>query len=250
MASGSVIEYRGKRGVVFRVKYADADGKQVMETVGAERDGWTRKKAEAELRERLVRVERKGYRRPKRLTFAEYRKTWFDDGQSRRQWKPRTVLAFRNTLDHLEEFFGPQPLGAIRPRDGAVYTREALDTFAPKTVQLHLNVLHDVFKTALREELVDANPVTGAERPKVPARRWRILEPVEIGRVLKAFSDEQARTIFLTVVLTGVRRFELKALRWRDVALVEGVLRVRVSKSEEGERLVALSRALGTGSEA
>jgi integrase len=35
-----------------------------------------------------------------------------------------------------------------------------------------------------------------------------------------------------------VRRFELKALRWRDVDLVENVMRVRVSKSEEGERLV------------
>jgi integrase len=77
-------------------------------------------------------------------------------------------------------------------------------------------------------------PSSGTERPKVPAKRWRILEPVEIGRVLKAFTDEQARAIFLTVVLTGLRRFELKALRWRDVALVEGVLRVRVSKSEEG----------------
>lgn len=75
------------------------------------------------------------------------------------------------------------------------------------------------------------------------------IEPVEIGRVLKAFTDEQARAIFLTVVLTGLRRFELKGLRWRDVALVEGVLRVRVSKSEEGERLIALSPALVTALE-
>ena len=50
----SVIEYHGKRGVVYRVKYIDADGKQVQETVGAERDGVTRKHAEAELRERLA----------------------------------------------------------------------------------------------------------------------------------------------------------------------------------------------------
>jgi integrase/recombinase XerD len=67
--------------------------------------------------------------------------------------------------------------------------------------------------------------------------------------VLKAFTDEQARAIFITVVLTGLRRFELKGLRWRDVALVEGVLRVRVSKSEEGERLIALSPALVTALE-
>lgn len=69
MPAGScVIRYEGARGVVWRVKYTDADGKQVMETVGAERDGITSKHAEAELRERQVRVERKGYRRPKPLS--------------------------------------------------------------------------------------------------------------------------------------------------------------------------------------
>jgi len=94
------------------------------------------------------------------------------------------------------------------------------------------------------EELVDSNPVEGAERPKPKRRRWRILEPVEIGRVLRAFEDEQARMIFLTLMLTGLRRFELQGLRWRDVDLVESVLRVDVSKTEEGERSIALSPAL------
>ena len=58
--------------------------------------------------------------------------------------------------------------------------------------------------------------------------------------MLRAFTDEQARTIFLTLM----RRFELQALRWRDVDLVEARLRIRESKSEEGERSIALSPAL------
>jgi len=90
MPSGSaVIRYEGKRGVVWRIKYADADGKQVMETLGPEREGWDRRKAEAELRERLVRVERKAYRRPKPTTFRSYRETWFEEGRTRRRWAPR-----------------------------------------------------------------------------------------------------------------------------------------------------------------
>ncbi len=243
-SGGCVIRYDGRRGIVWRVKYADADGKQVMETIGAERDGVTRKKAEAELRERLVRVERKAYRRPLSLTFREYGQTWFEEGQKRRAWKPRSVLAYRAVIGHLTDYFGPQPLSAIRPRDVAAYTRDSAERFAPKTVALHLNVMHDVFKTAMREELVEANPAAGAERPKVPARRWRILGPTEVGRVLRAFTDAQARTMYLTVVLTGVRRFELQGLSWRDVDLVESVLRVRESKSEEGERSIALSPML------
>ena len=87
-AGAAVVVYDGKRGRVFRIKYQDADGRQVMETLGPERDSWTARKAKAELRERLVRVERRGWRRPAPLTFAEYAKTWRVEGERRRGWKP------------------------------------------------------------------------------------------------------------------------------------------------------------------
>src|SRR5438105_5061956 len=103
MPSGAaVIRYEGKRGVVWRIKYLDAAGKQVQETVGAERDGVTRKHADVELRERLTRVDKKGYRRPKAITFGDYSRTWYAEGQQRRAWKPKTAKAYRNALDRLE----------------------------------------------------------------------------------------------------------------------------------------------------
>jgi hypothetical protein len=55
---------RRQARIVWRIKYADSGGRQVMETLGLEREGWTRCKAEAELRERLVRLEKRGWRRP------------------------------------------------------------------------------------------------------------------------------------------------------------------------------------------
>jgi integrase len=65
----------------------------------------------------------------------------------------------------------------------------------------------------MREELVDANPAAGAEHPKLARRRWRIFEPAEVGGC-KAFDDERARTFFLTLVLTGIRRNELRGTRY------------------------------------
>src|SRR3954471_20080077 len=91
MPSGAaVIKYEGKRGVVWRIKYRDAEGVQVMETLGRTTDGSTEKKAKAELRKRLVRVERRQYRRPKPITFRAYADTWYEEGQRRRDWKPLT----------------------------------------------------------------------------------------------------------------------------------------------------------------
>jgi hypothetical protein len=64
-----IVTYEGKRGRVFRVKYRDADGRQVMETLGREGDGWNRRRAEKELRHRLADVEREGLRRAEPVTF-------------------------------------------------------------------------------------------------------------------------------------------------------------------------------------
>lgn len=109
----------------------------------------------------------------------------------------------------------------VRPRDVARYAAEALDVLSSRTVQLHLNVLHNVYATAMRDELVEANPVTGAERPK--AKTAAVADP-RAGRrrsaVLRAFTNEHARTMFLTLVLTRLRRNELLGLRWHDVDLV------------------------------
>ena len=89
------------------------------------------------------------------------------------------------------------------------------------------------------------------------------MTPLEIGKVEPAFSElakdpwtRQARVVFLTVVGAGLRRGEIRALRWCDVALAdpEGArLRVRVTwvcggpdtpKSQAGERTIALGKVL------
>src|SRR6185436_18125850 len=99
---------------------------------------------------------------------------------------------------------GPMLLGTIRPHHVAAYVEATLGDYAPASVNGDLDVLFDVMKTAKREELVDANPVEGAERPTIPRRRWRILEPAEVARTSKAFTDTQPRVAFLSLVLTGI----------------------------------------------
>src|SRR5205814_6799971 len=68
---GRIWRYEGKRGVRWRIRYTDAAGKRVLETLGRE-PAWNRRRAEAELRARLVDVERNGYRKPEKLSFAAF----------------------------------------------------------------------------------------------------------------------------------------------------------------------------------
>lgn len=115
-------------------------------------------------------VRRKGYRKPRAITFGAYRETWYERGQRKRGWSDGTVGQYRQVLDRLGEFFDPMPLDAIRPRHVAAYVSERTGDYAPATVGRDLSLLHDVLATAVREELLVSNPASGAEHPRLPRR--------------------------------------------------------------------------------
>ena len=144
------------------------------------------------------------------------------------------------------------------PRHVSEYVADSSAKLAANTVNVHVSVLHDVLNSALREELVDGNAAKAVERPRRPRRRWRILSAEEVREVEKAYRalTEEAelgmerdyllvhRVAFLTLMLTGLRQHELRALRWRDVDLIGNVLRVADSKTEDGIRSIAIPPAL------
>ena len=88
------------------------------------------------------------------------------------------------------------------------------------------------------------NPTRGVARPLVRQRKGHALPPEEVQALARSFTVEQDRVAFLTFVLTGVRRAELQALRWREVDLIENRLRVVDSKTEMRERSIAIPAGL------
>jgi integrase len=104
--------------------------------------------------------------------------------------------------------------------------------------------LHSIFAWAVVTERMDRNPADGVPHPAAAKRKGNALRPEEIQALARAFVVEQDRLVFLTLVLCGLRRAELQALRWRDVDLIENRLRVVDSKTETGERSIAIPPTL------
>src|SRR6476659_2139379 len=94
---GRVWRYQGTRGVVWRIRYRDANGRRILETLGKE-PAWTRKRAETELRRRLVDVERDGYTQPQKLTFAAFTQRWLEEYLPGRGLKFTTVEGYQQAL--------------------------------------------------------------------------------------------------------------------------------------------------------
>ncbi len=236
-AGAAVIPYEGKRGRVWRVKYRDASGKQVMETLGSARDGWTKRKAEAALRAKLVAVEADAYVRPTPETFATFVEGWADRHADARGLKASTRQGYRLIVSgHLLDAFGPKKVGDIDVDLIEAYVAAKQEAgYSAKTIHRQLVTLGLILRAALKTKKIQMNPVSLVDRPKVTRRRWRILTPVEVAAVDAAFVEligeaeddaerawrEQCRVVFLVAMETGMRRGEIQGLHWRSVKLAD-----------------------------
>jgi integrase len=240
---GKIWRYEGARGVVWRIRYRDAAGRRVLETLGKE-PKWNRKRAEAELRRRLVDVEREGYRHPEKFTFAAFAERWLSEYLPGRSLKLTTLDGYEQTLrNHLLPAFGRYELRELEQRPELIdrYVAQKMEAgYAAKTVTNHLVLLQVMLKRALRWRLIQRNPVVDCERPRVEQAEMNVLSEVEIARLWSAYGEleqgadgeEQvwwrlARTLTFVGLGTAMRRGELLALRWRDVRLLEGLVQVR-----------------------
>lgn len=155
--------------------------------------------------------------------------------ETRRERKASTVTDYRLYLRlHLVPYFGDRPLREITVEQIEAFMEFQMGEsgLARSTVANHVNFLHAIFKRGMRDGIVEANPVTAAERPPTPApdADFRHLSMEEVEAVIRAVSDDDLgktdAAIILTAAMTGLRQGELIALRWRDVDFAAGVIRV------------------------
>jgi integrase len=82
------------------------------------------------------------------------------------------------------------------------------------------------FAFAIREGLVDVNPVTGTGKADEGPSRDRALSQAELTALLKALDADAGpfADIVRMLVLTGQRREEIGALRWSEVDFERGLI--------------------------
>lgn len=86
------------------------------------------------------------------------------------------------------------------------------------------------------------SPTEGLTLPAVRGRRERIARAAEAADLIKAV-PAQDQAIWATALYAGLRLGELKALRWQDVALDQGVIRVERSWDRQTGPIAPKSRA-------
>jgi len=238
----AVVRYEGKRGAAWRIKYRDAAGKQVLETLGPE-PPWTERMAQRELGKRLAAVD-EGFRKPDRTTFADFAQRFVDDYLPGRKLKPSTVENYRYMLDgHVLPYFGDHALAELEARPELIDAYVALKAqsgLSAKTIQNQLLLLNVMLRRAVVWRLMRSNPVSSIDRPSLVPPEMSVLTETEIARLTNAYDEligeaseaelpwwALAKAVVLTALGTALRRGELVGLRWRAVNLLEAKIEVR-----------------------
>jgi integrase len=106
------------------------------------------------------------------------------------------------------------------------------------TVQNTLDPLRVIYRRAIRDEEVTADPTERLELRRPDGRRERIADPTEAAALIAAIAEGE-RALWACAFYAGLRRGELRALRWGDVDLAARVIHVsRGWDAIEGEQPV------------
>ena len=157
--------------------------------------------------------------------------------RSGRPYKPSVLRGYEADLNqYVLPELGAMRLGDVRRRDlQALIERLLGRALSASKVRNVLIAVRVVFRHALDHDEVGQNPTSGLRLPNGIGQRDRAASPQEAAELLAALPDE-LRPIYATAFYSGLRRGELRGLRWDDVDLAAGIIHVRRSWDEyEGE---------------
>jgi integrase len=241
----------------WRIKFdVDASGGRRQTRYGTVRG--TRRDAERELARLIAAAHDGTLVEPARITIAEYLRAWLDSphGLAGKTVERYRQLAEQQIILHL----GTIALQKLKPAHVADWHARLLTSggkdgapLSPRTVGHAHRVLHRALERAFASELVARNVAHAIKPPKVEDREIVALKADQVGAVLAALEGHPLQPIAVLALSMGARRGEILALRWCDVELGAGTMRIERSleqtraglkfkrpKSQHGRRVVAL----------
>jgi integrase len=143
-------------------------------------------------------------------------------------------------------------MAQLSPSHMANYRDERLKVIKPNTVIRELAVMSSIINHARREwGLNISNPVTMIKKPSSTPGRNRILNDVEIHRILNVlkstrstFHNNYMAPLVEFAIETAMRRSELTSIRWENVNLISRVAYLPLTKNGDSRYVPLSSKAI------
>jgi integrase len=187
---------------------------------------------------RLITTMRRGTTiEPAKDTLRAYLDRWLDHMKT--QVSPRSYENYKEIVDkNIVPALGNVVLAKLRPAEIAKAYSDALESgrrdgkggLSPRMVVLVHRTLSHALKQATIWQLLDRNPAASVKPPRVERKQMKVLDADSTGALIE-FARGTPR-MFMPVLLSalsGLRRGEVAALKWRAINLEAAQLSVTAS---------------------
>jgi integrase/recombinase XerC len=151
-----------------------------------------------------------------------------------RRYSPATLANYTRSLQRLREFLAVQGVTRWREARGeqiqALIAKSHRAGLSPGSLRDMLSAYRSFYRWLAREGEAATNPAIGVRSPKAPRKLPQVLDVDEVGALLDfPANDPEAvrdRALLELLYSSGLRVSELTSVRWRDLDMAEGLIRV------------------------
>lgn len=172
-------------------------------------------------------------------SFCEVANEWYENSKAHNGLSEENLKNYRGNLkNHIIPYFEERTIGSITPAD----LQSFLNTFEGQG-ESHVKKIYDTIKQiieyAVTNRYVDFPSMYRLVMPNVKPNKARdMLTEDELKKLLKAIPHHKCGTMFLIMLICGLRPSELRRLKWTDIDFERNFLRVRESKTKNGENRI------------
>ena len=221
----------------YTAGYDSETGKPIYKNVL----GRTQAETRAKLKAAIEKAKKLDVTKAGKYTVGAWMDEWFEN-YAKVKVRPSSHQTYRGYIDnHIKPNIGKIPLEKLtslelqklykklleKGRVDRIESKHQAKGLSAKTVRNIHQIIASAMKLAKEQKLILADPTEGCALPKLEHKEMKTLPIEQLTSFLREAKDSGVFEMYYIELATGLRRGELLGLKWEDIDLEKGDLRVK-----------------------